>query len=250
MKDIRIERVARREDPFARIPKTLLDDATLSWKAKGVLAYLMSKPDHWHLRLSDIIKHATEGESAVRSALKELRKAGYADLCKIRSAGRFKEWVWKVSDSPVYQEFTKKSPDGDFPQVENPHVENRHISKKESSKTDFRKKKSKEPKASANAGASAVADFPAEWKPKSATKEQKLAAIPTPRDYPDEAEFDEFLSENALDSIIEHRPDLYNTLCTEKWHLWKEQLRKWAPIRNWQAFVTGLNSKIGDAYFG
>lgn len=67
-----------RNDPFARVPKEILDDEKLSWKAKGILSYLLSKKDGWKARTTDLVNHGTDGRDAVRSGLSELIEAGYA----------------------------------------------------------------------------------------------------------------------------------------------------------------------------
>ena len=139
----RIQVTREVNDPFARVPKNLLDDDSMSWKAKGILAYLLSKPESWKLRVNDIAQRSTDGESSVRTALKELQATGYAKLERVKGDdGKIAEWVWHVSDKPA---FLPKKPDGGFPdvekpEVEKPHVENRRLSKKDYSKKDYSKK--------------------------------------------------------------------------------------------------------------
>jgi hypothetical protein len=124
------------DDPFARVPKSILDAAQLSWKAKGILAYLLGKPSGWKLRVSDIAKRGKDGVAAIKAALKELRAAGYIELYQVRGFdnGKIAEWIWNVSDAPIYS----IEPQVDFQQVENQQVENRPLSKKEDSKKDSR----------------------------------------------------------------------------------------------------------------
>jgi hypothetical protein len=64
-------------DPFARVTKALLNDPNLSWQAKGIMAYLIGKPKNWKLRVKDLANRAKNGETSIRSALKELRTQGY-----------------------------------------------------------------------------------------------------------------------------------------------------------------------------
>jgi len=97
-----IYKMAGSKDPFARIPHTMLEDDRLSWKAKGILAYLCGKPNGWKMRVSDIANHGTEGKHAIRAALNELRDAGYAEFHQSREHGIFKEGCGKVSDTPIF----------------------------------------------------------------------------------------------------------------------------------------------------
>jgi hypothetical protein len=90
-----IIRIQKRADPFARMPKAILNDKRLSWRAKGILCYLLGKPNDWIVQRGDILNHATEGQKAVRAAFRELAQHGYAVL-KNTNAGR----EWHISDSP------------------------------------------------------------------------------------------------------------------------------------------------------
>jgi hypothetical protein len=83
-------RVSKRER-FTIIDRRLANDDSLSFKARGVLLWLLSKPDDWRCTADDISNAGTEGRDAVRSALKELRSAGYLVQTKVqdRETGRW-----------------------------------------------------------------------------------------------------------------------------------------------------------------
>lgn len=72
------------EDPFVHVPKVFLNDPHLSWRAKGIMSYLLGKPSGWKLRVSDLQKHAKEGREAVKTALREFRELGYGALVRNR----------------------------------------------------------------------------------------------------------------------------------------------------------------------
>ena len=92
-------------------------------------------------------------------------------------------------------------------------------------------------------------DFEAKWKPDQRTKEQKLAKIEAPEDFPCERVFNDYLA--RTDSPIpEYKPELYQKLCRDKWHEWREDLGKWVKIRNWRRFVDGLGETIDGAKRG
>ena len=136
MSDPNIVILARRDDPFARVPKSMLNDDSLSWRAKGILSYLLGKPSGWKLRVSDLVNHGREGRDAVRSALNELRAAGYAEFVEGRSvSGRFIAACWKISDSPVFSPRTGK-PDADLPDTVNPYVSKKEANKNDSTKNE------------------------------------------------------------------------------------------------------------------
>jgi len=85
-------------------------------------------------------------------------------------------------------------------------------------------------------------EIPAQWIPDQRTKEQKLAALQVPRNYPSEREFEDFMDSEGFTEIPNKRPDLYGNLCDQKWHHWTG--RKWKPIANWKMYVRALEEKI------
>jgi predicted GIY-YIG superfamily endonuclease len=94
-----IFRVARNsENPFANIPRAMINDAQLSWAARGLLAYIFSKPDDWEVRSYDLMRQGGIGRDALRSILQELVLYGYLHREKRRqSDGHF---IW---ESIVYE---------------------------------------------------------------------------------------------------------------------------------------------------
>lgn len=109
--------VKNKENPYVMIDRRPVDNPALSFKAKGILTYLLSRPDGWEVSVADLIKHSTEKEAAVRSGLKELKEAGHMKYTVSRNQGRITGWLIEVFEVPV-------SPDSDFQQVENQDVEN------------------------------------------------------------------------------------------------------------------------------
>ena len=72
-----IIRVKRRELPFVQVDKSAIDDDSLSWRAKGLLVYLIAKPDNWNCNMKQLSGASAEGRDATRKAMQELAKAGY-----------------------------------------------------------------------------------------------------------------------------------------------------------------------------
>lgn len=81
-----IVRVKKRER-FVTIDKTGIEDETLSFKATGLLVYLLSKPDNWTISYRHLATIKKEGAHAIREALKELADAGYLHRQKIQGVG-------------------------------------------------------------------------------------------------------------------------------------------------------------------
>ena len=88
---------------YSVIDNRFLHDPRLSWKAKGLLGYLLSKPNDWKIYESDLVNHARDGKDAVRSALGELKKYGYLNWQQKRvKGGKFDGYdymICEVSDS-------------------------------------------------------------------------------------------------------------------------------------------------------
>ncbi len=83
------------------IDSRALNDKRLSWKAKGIIAYLLSKPSDWRVILADLMKHARQGAESVRTGLDELRRFGYAKFAPTRDgAGRLNGTAWTVYECP------------------------------------------------------------------------------------------------------------------------------------------------------
>ena len=98
---------------YTVIGNELIKNSELTWKAKGIIIYLLSKPEDWVTRLDDIVKHSTDGRAAVLSGLKELKQKGYLEKVRITDpkTGQVSHWETIVHEHP-----TPRSPD----------VENRH----------------------------------------------------------------------------------------------------------------------------
>ncbi len=85
--------------PFAQIANALLQDKQLSFKAKGLYAYLYSKPDTWDFAVKRIARDGLDGVRAISAALKELERLGY--LVRTRQVnGRM---TYKIYWSPKSQ---------------------------------------------------------------------------------------------------------------------------------------------------
>ena len=96
-----IIRVEKRSHPYVVIDKTALDDPALSFRAKGIHAYLLSRPDNWNPNPQQLAKAAREGRDAVKVALRELSEAGYfVRERKRREDGSF-YWQGTVYEIPV-----------------------------------------------------------------------------------------------------------------------------------------------------
>lgn len=104
-----IRRSARPDTHFTIIRNDVLRDNRLSYRARGLLAAILSRPDNWSIRADQLAIESKEGRGAVRTALNELRQCGYLKtVVRQVDAGRF------VTEQVVYdipQEFEEEECD-------------------------------------------------------------------------------------------------------------------------------------------
>jgi len=113
---------SKRNTNFTIISNVGLEDGRLSLKAKGMLAYLLSKPDNWQVSERHLATIGPDGRDAVSSALAELEKYNYLKRETIRDkAGRFQH-VSAVSDEPWLENPALDKPASDKSASENPSL--------------------------------------------------------------------------------------------------------------------------------
>lgn len=94
-------RTKKRASEFVTLDKTAIYDSELSFKAKGILLYLLSRPDDWQIYESEIVKHCSDGRDSVRTGLKELEEKHYIIRTRKRDEkGRLKEYEYIVYERP------------------------------------------------------------------------------------------------------------------------------------------------------
>lgn len=78
MSEERIFRTEKsRANPFTRIDNRLLNDSSISYAARGLMCFLLSKPNYWKVCKAHLISNSPAGSTAVNSMLAELEEAGY-----------------------------------------------------------------------------------------------------------------------------------------------------------------------------
>lgn len=85
---------------FSIISNTALYDDRLTFKAKGLWAYLLSKPDDWQVHVNQLVKAGPDGKTAIYSALKELKEFGYVEHHAIREDGKISGYEYFVNEEP------------------------------------------------------------------------------------------------------------------------------------------------------
>lgn len=101
----------KRENSFTQIPNETLRRPDLSWKAKGLLCYLLSNSDSFEIRKTNIHKYASDGYDSTNTAFKELESKGYIKSvgCGRDVNGNFTGYDYEVDETPIYASKTNFS---------------------------------------------------------------------------------------------------------------------------------------------
>ena len=107
---IQFQRVDQETD-YTIVSNHILRDNTLSWRARGLFVYILSKPVTWKVYSKDLINQATEGKDAMYKAMKELVNAGYVERHQTTNNGQFGGLVYKVYQIPCTEKPDTGKPD-------------------------------------------------------------------------------------------------------------------------------------------
>lgn len=130
-----------RDNKYSSINLTAEEDKNLSWGAKGLHTYLISRPPEWEVFFSELLTRSNEGKSALRSYLQELCSNGYLDwkqgidpvtkryvsvhydvyeIANKSAIENFKSREYERQNKKLNKEKTIAEPQSDFPQAVNP----------------------------------------------------------------------------------------------------------------------------------
>lgn len=113
-----IIRSKRPESGFVIVSKTITEDSSLSWAARGLLIHLLGKPDNWRVSLSYLVTQTKDaakksGREAVAGLIAELIDMGYvtrSEHQKHDESGHLSGYDYTVFDSPCTGLPTKVQP--------------------------------------------------------------------------------------------------------------------------------------------
>ena len=90
---------APRRDRFVIIDQHAIEDDRLSWAARGLLGYLLSRPDDWKALVNGLRKRGDLGRDGIYQLLRELRNAGYMRFVRKRDRqGRIRGGAYIVRE--------------------------------------------------------------------------------------------------------------------------------------------------------
>ena len=118
----------------------------LSLKAKGLMSYMLSRPDSWDFTIEGLARLNKEGTDAIGRILRELESQGYITRNRVRNkSGQFVDLEYRILERPQdmtladmeevqnkvcekdrteENQFHPAKPTPDDPLVDDPHPEN------------------------------------------------------------------------------------------------------------------------------
>lgn len=91
----------KQKERFSIVDNKVIEDKRLSFKARGLLIYMLSKPDDWKFYTEELAKRSNkDGISAIKSALNEIESAGYLTRKQEhKKNGQFTSQDWILTDT-------------------------------------------------------------------------------------------------------------------------------------------------------
>lgn len=126
---------------FGVTPNQLLNDESISLRAKGLFAYLQSKPDDWNFSGERIQNDHIEGKHSVYKALKELEEAGYLKRNKSKNQKGTWEWEYVLFSCPYADLPQTDTPETDIPDTVKRETNKERVTKKDK---EIKKKEAEE----------------------------------------------------------------------------------------------------------
>lgn len=116
---------------FTTLDNRVIRDNRLSWKATGLLVYLLHLPSDWRLKLEHLGKQKKDRRDATRSGLAELEELGYLAIVRDRAeGGKFGRTIWLVTDRPELDRPCSENPNRAIPPSEDASLLKTKASKK------------------------------------------------------------------------------------------------------------------------
>jgi hypothetical protein len=111
-----IKRAPRPKSHYTIIANDVLRDQNLSFRARGILASILSRPDNWRTDADSLARESKEGRTSILTALKELEQVGYLQRKKYQNEkGHWvtESLVFDKPQKPTYGNPTSVEPTSD-----------------------------------------------------------------------------------------------------------------------------------------
>lgn len=140
----------KKKSNFTMLSNIIIQDSTISLKAKGMSLIIAHFPDDWVFIEETMQNYTSDARTAISNSLKELEKAGYLKRCQLREKGKFSNKIWIFSDEGLSDAYVNgilsecRKPDIGFADIGKSTTTNTHSrNTKEEKKKNTQKKPKK-----------------------------------------------------------------------------------------------------------
>ncbi len=140
-----IIRTPKPDSNFYILDKRISEDKSLGWAARGLLVFILGKPDHWSLSVQNLINETKDAKDKsardrVYSILNELIAAGYIkrDGQSVKAGGKFSSYNYMVFDSPHTGKPHTGKPRTGKPHTDKPYTDKPYTDKPNLVSTDVK----------------------------------------------------------------------------------------------------------------
>jgi hypothetical protein len=119
-----IIRIKKRESGYTLMSNNHLNNKKLSLKSKGLLSFMLSKPNSWDFSVMGLVSQLKESKTSVMSSINELIDLRYVKRLQNKVDGKFSTCDYDVYEVPYAQ-----NPYADIPHAENVLQVNTDLSK-------------------------------------------------------------------------------------------------------------------------
>jgi hypothetical protein len=103
-----------------------LRDRNLSYKAKGLLSFMLSLLDDWDYSLAGLCSISKESRDGIKAILNELKEYHYLEIEKVRGEKGYFEYNYLIYEKPhfIELEYDRNNPDMETPTQINTNIQN------------------------------------------------------------------------------------------------------------------------------
>lgn len=122
---------------FGVVPNELLNNSSITFKAKWLFGYLQSKPDDRDFSAKRMAHDTKDWIDAIYSGLKELEDFGYLKRLKYQDDNWHWDIIYNLFDTPNMENPSTENPGQENPGTENPGTNKKWNTNKEESKKEI-----------------------------------------------------------------------------------------------------------------
>lgn len=111
-----IIRINKKDSGYTQMSNVHLNDKNLSLKSKGLLSFMLTKPNDWNFSVMGLVSQLKESKTSIMSSINELIDLKYTKRSQSKLQGRFSSCDYDVYEVPYAQ----------TPQAQNPHTDIQH----------------------------------------------------------------------------------------------------------------------------